>query len=144
MAMADIGVGSTITWGISPTLRDQVKSSMQSNGGVVLSWNADKEAIAAPCENEIGQRIGERVYDYHKTSDMTFQIPAGTKPPAMLTKVSIEGVQWIIRNIRETENNRDYKKFSARLEAWATGFQLKEAQGIVTTNLSQSPNDFPA
>jgi len=144
MALADIGVGSTVSWGITPSLRDQAKREMGAGSGIILGWNGNKENITAPCENEIGQRIGERVYDYRKSADMTFQIPIGTKPPNMLSRVYIEGVSWIIKNIRETESNKDYKKFSAQLEAWANGYQLKEATGIVKTNIDDSPADFPS
>jgi len=131
MAKSTAQVGAQVSWGVQDSVSNGIQNVVQ---GVVTGFSRDREAMTAPCENEIGQRIGERVYDYHAVGDTTVMVAAGTKTPASSSKIAIEGVNYICRRARIVENNKDYRKISLTLEAFGVDFSLVEANGIVKTN----------
>lgn len=126
--LSNISIGSAVSWGVQANVRDGIQ---QVVNGIVTSWDCDRSAQTAPCTNEIGQRIGERVYDYSKSASCTVIVTANADVPDATTPITIGGYKFFARSGRITESNQDYRKIALSLEAWATQFNLDDADGVV-------------
>ena len=116
--------GANASWGVQQRVRNGIKTNNIT--GVVTSWNDNKEYVKAPCLNEVGSRIGEMVYDFHKSGEAVIQVGSQVSVPAFNTIISInDGLQTVEFRVisgRITESNQDYRRMALQIEAWGYKF----------------------
>lgn len=132
MAKSGIGVGSAVSWGIQDSISTGVQNVVN---GIVTQWDSDRSLQSAPCTNEIGQRIGERIYDAVKTANCTVMVAADVNVPSGTTPITISGVVFYAKSGRVVESSQDYRKISLRLEAWAAQFTPVVQDGVLGTTI---------
>lgn len=132
--LADVGVGSQISWGIQENVREAVKSVDSFTNGVITQWDCNTDYAAQPLRNEVNSTIGKRVYDYLHTANCTVQVPANAKKPKVKTRIEIDGgVVMNVKSARVAETNQNYRLISMVLE----GFGYDITEGI-----SEADNSF--
>lgn len=117
--------GSIASWGVQQRVRTGLKA-VNNIRGVITSWSDNKEYVKAPCINEVGSRIGEMIYDYHKAGEAVIQVGADVAVPPFNTTITIndglQSVEFRVISGRITESNQDYRKLALNIEAWGYKF----------------------
>lgn len=86
--------------------------------GVMTDYSDSTEAVDAPEQNEVGQVIGDTVYDKRETVNCTVQVAAGTAKPDVGSQISINSKNYIVKNSTVTENNNSYRKIAVTAERY--------------------------
>lgn len=108
------GLGSIVSWGISPNARQNITSAVN---GIVTSWSSSLNYEKADCRNEVGSKIGEVVYDYGFSARATVQVATSVKVPPPTTVVTVGTVQYVVTGGEVAEENQNFRKINLTLEA---------------------------
>lgn len=120
-------VGGAASWGVSENASTGANQLVE---GIVTAWNGGEEPVKAPCHNEKGTRVGEVIYDKHRTAECTIQCAARTEPPSYTNLITVNGLTFHVQSWRRSESNQDFVKFNLTLEGWANGFVPQFVTGV--------------
>ena len=86
---------------------------------IVTDWESSTETQSAYCYDNKGAVCHRQDYDTKQTVTATLLAPEDVSLPKVSDRLSVGGVQFAVLSFRQIESNRDFKKISLTLEAYA-------------------------
>lgn len=86
--------------------------------GLVQNFNLNKTSGVATAKDENGEVAAVHPFDRKWTADFEVVVDTETTLPEEGSILAIDGVNYVVLTVKETENNGDYKKASVSADCW--------------------------